>query len=105
MFHVSLLKPYKDDGRYQPPPPNLVDSDGDVFWGVESILAHRDRGTGKHKVREYLVAWEGFGPEHNSWEPEKNLKESELVMQEVARYHARATSSRPRTRLKVRRKP
>jgi len=46
VFHVSLLKPYLDDGkRKPPPPPALVDSK--LEYEVEQILLHRERKAGK----------------------------------------------------------
>ena len=71
VFHVSLLEAYRSDGRVQPPPPPL-DLEGVLEYEVESILDHRFRGR-RHPRTSYLVAWKGYGPEHNSWEPEKNV--------------------------------
>lgn len=73
VFHVSLLKQYRPSGRVQPPPlPILID--GVLEFEVEAILKHRKRryGRGKPKV-QYLVKWLGYGEEHNSWEPEANV--------------------------------
>ncbi len=72
VFHVNLLKPYLSDGRVQLPPPP-VEIDGEMEYTVNSILAHRDRRYGRSTRREYLVSWEGYGPEHNTWDPESNL--------------------------------
>ena len=78
VFHVSLLEPYREDGRVQPPPPPM-ELEGVLEYEVEAILSHRFRGTRKPKT-SYLVAWKGYGPEHNSWEPEENVVNSpELV--------------------------
>jgi RNase H-like domain found in reverse transcriptase/Reverse transcriptase (RNA-dependent DNA polymerase)/Integrase zinc binding domain/Chromo (CHRromatin Organisation MOdifier) domain/Retroviral aspartyl protease/Integrase core domain len=73
VFHVSLLKPYKHrPGARIPPPPQIID--GEPYYKVERILAHRDRRVGKKKtVREYLIKWLGYSDEHNSWEPTANL--------------------------------
>jgi hypothetical protein len=75
VFHVSLLKPYSPDKNVQPPPPPLIADDGDLLYIVKRILDHRDvsRGRNKKLERQYLIAWEGYGPEHNSWEPESNV--------------------------------
>ena len=64
VFHVSLLRPYRTDGRAQPPSPIL--SAGEEWFLVDSLVSHRVR-RGK---REYLVRYTGYGPEHNLWSPE-----------------------------------
>ena len=66
VFHVALVKPYNGKARLPPPCDWL---NGDPLWTVERLLDHRKR---KNKT-EFLVKWEGYGPEHNTWEPEKNL--------------------------------
>ena len=83
MFHVSLLNAYRSDGSvHPPPPPTLVD--GELEYEVERILLHRD----KHPVRgykikrEFLIKWLGYGPEHNTWEPEANLKNCPELLSE-----------------------
>jgi hypothetical protein len=47
--------------------------DGDIEFEVETILSHRDKKRGRGTTREYLVKWTGYGPEHNTWEPERHL--------------------------------
>ena len=80
VFHVSLLKAYKDNGVAPSPPVPLI-IDGDEYWEVEKILAHRPlhRRNGRH---EYLVKWKGFGPEHNWWQ-----KESDMMPQYAEELH------------------
>jgi len=76
VFHVSLLQPWRDDGRLQPPPPRFLPS-GDTVYTVEKILDHR---TGKRKnLKEFLVRWEGYDPVNDSWEPEANIHDPTLV--------------------------
>jgi len=93
VFHVSLMKPYKSDGRVQPPPP-ILEVEGEVLWEFERILDHRKHGHDK----QYLVKWKGYGHEHNSWEPESSFEhctaELEQYWQEV---QARTSTSRVRT--------
>ena len=75
VFHVSLLKPYRSDGRVQPPSPTIID--GEAYFLIQGILDHRMVKQGRKRAREYLVQWKGYGPEHNSWEPEDGVAESE----------------------------
>lgn len=73
VFHVALLKPYRSDGRVQPPPPPIELEDS-LEYEVERILDHREVKRGHNRIRkEFLVKWLGYGPEHNTWEPESNL--------------------------------
>ena len=74
VFHVSLLKPYKDGGRVQLPPAPIV-VDGETEYVVEQILAHRQRGK-DHSKTEFLIKWKDYAVEHNTWEPEANLQNS-----------------------------
>ena len=71
VFHVSLLEPYRSDGRTQPPPIPL-EWEGHLEYEVECILDHRFSDMKRQKLK-YLIAWKGYGPEHNTWEPEANV--------------------------------
>jgi len=72
---LSLAPPDPIPGRRTslPPLPEIVD--GEEEWVVEEIL---DSRMVNRKLR-YLVKWEGFGVEHNSWEPWNNVHALELV--------------------------
>jgi hypothetical protein len=76
VFHVSLLKPYRSDGRY-PAMPEVIDLTGELSYQVETILAHRERRAGgRGRLRtltSYLVKYADLGPEYNAWVPEKQL--------------------------------
>jgi len=66
VFHVSLLKAYRDDGTVQPPPPpELID--GELEYEVEQVISFDE------KRKRYLVKWLGYGHENNTWEQERNV--------------------------------
>jgi hypothetical protein len=81
VFHVSLLRPYHHDvERVQPPPDPIELEDGPEYF-VQGIRNHR----GPLRRREFLVQWTGYGPEHDSWEPEREIgktKAYELYIQQ-----------------------
>ncbi|KAI2660106.1 Transposon Tf2-8 polyprotein [Labeo rohita] len=66
-FHISLLKPFSPSAtespgaEAEPPPPEVLDQPS-VFT-VHEILDSWRRGG----HLEYLVDWEGYGPEERSW--------------------------------------
>ena len=73
VFHVSLLRPYASDGTVQPPPPILIADEKQLE--VDRTFDHRDcKLRRKGNMREFLVNWLSYRPEHNSWEPEENLQ-------------------------------
>jgi len=75
VFHVSLIKPYKSDGRTQvPTPPELVNDFPE--WTVEQVLDHTVVERGHECKVEYLIHWEGHGDEHNTWVRTANVANS-----------------------------
>ena len=94
VFHVSLLKPYRADGRVQPPPPPTVVNQL-LEYEVERILDHRAVKRGKRNKFDYLVRWLGYGPEHNTWEPESSLRNSQDLLTEYWKRLDVPASSRP----------
>ena len=69
VFHVSLLKPFTArPGEVANPP--VVYVDGDQEFDVEYIKSHR----GSKRNLEFLVHWEGYTAEHDSWEPATALR-------------------------------
>ena len=76
VFHVSLLRPFTPGASNIPVPPEPEIVDGVPFYSAEKILSHRVRKSGKRKIHEYLIKWQGFDDTYNSWEPRKNLTDA-----------------------------
>ena len=77
VFHVSLLKHYHEEGNHQPPPVTIL-MDGEQEHEVQTILDHRQENK---RSKAYLVRWTGYGPEHDSWEPEAALQNCQKTVQ------------------------
>ncbi len=81
VFHVDMLKPCNSDGRYQPPPPELVVDETGTHeeFEVEYILRHKDKGR-KAPSLWYYVLFKGYDiPE---WVRESDLAHSPDLLQE-----------------------
>lgn len=99
VFHVSLLERYREDtikGRKNIPPPPIITPAGDKEWEVKQVLD--SKFFGRWKKLYYLVAWEGYGPEENSWEPAANLENAPAMVAEFHRLHPQAPNSNQGTR-------
>jgi hypothetical protein len=56
------------------PPPVVFD--GGAWYIIEKVIDHCDV---KNKKREFLVQWKGYGPEENTWVPDRELKHSDAL--------------------------
>lgn len=80
-FHVSLLKPHhtpvfvsKEPGPMEEPPLPLIQEDGIIYKVDEMLDSQRCGGR-----LEYLVDWEGYGPEEGSWVPRVDILNPTLL--------------------------
>ena len=82
VFNESLLTPYvkpafPSQQKPLPPPPDVVGEE--LEYEVEKILDSRTRRAGRNPFTEFLIAWKGYGPEHNQWIKKKDLFARELL--------------------------
>lgn len=83
VFHERLLKIYHANdeslfpGRVVPKPPPIIGVDGHEEWVIERIIDERTTHRGKR--RSFLVRWQGYGPEGDTWEPLGNVEDSEAL--------------------------
>ncbi|KAL1268518.1 hypothetical protein QQF64_033881, partial [Cirrhinus molitorella] len=73
-YHYFLLHPFQADPEPDPPP-EQPEIQGDHIFQVRTILDSRRRA-GR---LQYLVDWEGFGPEERSWIPHADILDPSLL--------------------------
>ncbi|XP_029442843.1 LOW QUALITY PROTEIN: vomeronasal type-2 receptor 1-like [Rhinatrema bivittatum] len=61
---------------WQTPEPTNLDTEHGIEYEVDDILDVHKRG----KMWEYLISWDGYGPEENSLEPLANITDKDMVL-------------------------
>jgi len=74
------------------PAPDIVDSEPSyvVAEVVDSRWYGNPKSRFRHRFVQYLVAWDRYGPEENSWEPFEMLEGT--AMQALVNFHNRYPS-------------
>jgi len=82
VLHVDRLSPWHGNevNSIKPEPPPPVKVEGEDEYEVQEICHSRFY----RKQLQYLVRWRGYGPEHGSWEPLKNLDHAE---RQITQFH------------------
>jgi hypothetical protein len=87
IINIESVKRYERDANVAPPPAPIIDDKGRETFLIEKVIGLRTlRGRKQCRVR-----WLGYGPEHDSWEPMRNI-----AKEFVDAY--RATLPKPKTR-------
>jgi hypothetical protein len=74
--HISNVREFNfDPDRTDPKEVALHSSEEFV---IESIMEHSGDKT-RRNTMQFKVRWLGYGPEHDSWEPYKNLRDTEQL--------------------------
>ena len=87
VFHVDLLSPHPPEfyPQRKPAPQPPIEIEGEPEFEVQEILDCK-RVAGKLR---YLVRWEGYGPEDDTWEPLVHLPRAKEAIEEFYRSHPR----------------
>lgn len=82
VFNIDHLKPYKPSESKWGDRTVMKESTQSKAvseeYAVEAIVGHRRKARGM----EWLVRWEGYGPQFDSWEPTSFLKNAPIVLSE-----------------------
>ena len=75
VFHVSLLKPWRESTWSSPVDlqPADIEPETRQTYTVERILRWRKVQMGRRRVWEFLVTWHGYPLEEAMWIPEQNF--------------------------------
>ena len=87
VFHVSLLKPWRESVWSSPVDlqPADIEPMREPVYEVEKLLRWRKVQKGRKTIREYLVTWTGYPLEEAMWIPEENFTYPRLIKSMIKR--------------------
>ena len=87
IFHVSLLKPWRESIWSSPVDLQPIDIEPakEPINEVEKLLRWRKVQKGRKTIREFLVTWTGYPLEEVMWIPEDNFTYPGLIKQMIQR--------------------
>jgi hypothetical protein len=90
-FNEQYLHPHKPSqyrNQQKPPPPPPIEAEEGTEYEVEAIRDSRRR---RGKL-QYLVHWEGYPREEDTWEPVENVKKAQELIDEFHHQNPRRPS-------------
>ena len=82
-YHVSKLRPFRYDPNTLNPLDVAVTDLPDEFV-VEACLGIRGNLRGPKSLLEFNVRWLGYGPDDDTWEPWKAVRDNEVILSWLA---------------------
>ena len=98
VFYGGLLKKYTGTDKAIGSAKSVARDEPDQLYIVEAILRSKKRKGERH----FLVKWQGFSEDHNTWEPESSL--SKYVPDFIADFVERSEDERLKRKKRKRRK-
>ena len=76
-IHISKLSPFNfDETRIDP---KMIAMDDAQEFLIDSIISHRGDKT-RRGTMEFLVKWQGYSDDANTWEPYSNLRDTDQLL-------------------------
>ena len=83
VISVAHLEPATDPSedpyhRHHSPPP-AVTIDGEDEYVIDKLVRKRRVRKGRGWSVQYLIRWKGYGPEHDTWQPERDVADTKAL--------------------------
>ena len=84
MFHVSLLKQWRESFVQQVPVEvEFEDTNRPEYFDVEKILRWRWSSKPRRRRREFLVLWQGYPAEEAEWIPASYFNDQDALPEDI----------------------